>query len=128
MRFGFNLLAWRRHRGVSQETLAVKAGILRPYLSRLERNQSDPSLSMVHRLAAALDLSAGQLLDTQPPNKRLNRHSMDKLARATLKRDKRSGLGDHALRRLRVWLGEDQWKALLKRMEKHAAFLETSQQ
>jgi transcriptional regulator with XRE-family HTH domain len=121
MTFGFHLLAWRRERGLSQVALAERTGIARPYLSRLERDDVDPSLSLIRRLAAALDLKTGALLDSLPHQKFLTKNQMDRLARETLRLDRQVGRGDHSLRRLRVRLGEDQWKALLRRVEKHAS-------
>lgn len=116
------MLAWRRHRKLSQSQLADISGVLRPYLSRLERNEVDPSLSLVYRLAAALELSPGQLIDEDPPQPALDRHALDDLAREFLRRDRRRRSGDHALRRIRVRLGEEQWKAFLKRIEKQGAY------
>lgn len=157
MTFGFQLLSWRRHNHITQQVLAAKANLPRPYLSRLERDEVDPSLTTLRRLAAALDLTPGTLLDSSPPVKFLSRHALDRLARGALRpgarehrdipwvqmlgralREKRAALGwvrrrfgeprpgrptgIHALRRLRAELGEDQWNALIRRIDKHAPF------
>lgn len=41
-------------RGLSQEALAVDAGIDRTYVSRLERNLENPTVAVLERLAAAI--------------------------------------------------------------------------
>lgn len=122
MRFGFHLLAWREQNGLSQVQLAERSGVLRPYLSRIERNDVDPSLSLVVRLAAALDLSPGKLIDEMPPALSLDRHKMDAMARDFLRRDRKTRIGEHALRKLRVQLGEDQFQAFMRRVQKHAPY------
>ena len=56
----------RRHRlerGLSQERLAEAAGLSQRYLSVLERGENSPTLNVIVRLAAALDLSPAELLD-----------------------------------------------------------------
>ena len=159
MTFGFQLLSWRRHRGLTQSALAEKSGITRPYLSRLELDRVDPSLSLLRRLAVVLNLRVGELIDTLPAKKMLTNEELDRVARGALKpslgktvvgapyihplsrllkarraalglykprsnRDKISqSTGKHALRRMKVDLGQAQWDALLRRIDKHAAFL-----
>jgi transcriptional regulator with XRE-family HTH domain len=49
-----NLRRLRVLRGVSQENLAVDAGIDRTYVSRLERGLENPTVGVVERLAIAL--------------------------------------------------------------------------
>ena len=75
-------MAWRQSRGLSQAQLAEKSGVTRAYLSRLESGQADPSLSTLRRLAAALGISVGPLLDEAPPRRELGREELDQLARA----------------------------------------------
>jgi len=58
---GRALLAWnlrrlRGERGVSQERLAADSGIDRAHVSDLEREQSNASVDLLDRLAAALDV------------------------------------------------------------------------
>jgi hypothetical protein len=106
-------------------------------------------------LAAALDIPVGRLLDDPPPQKALDRHELDDLARAAIRpgtksargkpgvrilsrlvRDRRRALGlykprrsspangftgKHAARWMRARLGEAQWAALLKRIDKLAS-------
>lgn len=53
---------FREYRGFSARELAAKAGISAPYLSEIERGLKSPSVATIKRLAAALDLSPGDLL------------------------------------------------------------------
>lgn len=49
-----NLRRLRVAKGLSQEALAVDAGIDRTYVSKLERGKADPTVGMLERLAEAL--------------------------------------------------------------------------
>ncbi len=49
--------------GVAQEALALDAGMDRSYLGKVERGERQPSLDMVFRLAAVLDVTPGELVD-----------------------------------------------------------------
>ncbi len=53
----------RRRRRLSQQTLADKAGISRPYLARLELGQQDPTLGILEKLAKALRVKVTRLLE-----------------------------------------------------------------
>jgi transcriptional regulator with XRE-family HTH domain len=53
----------RERRGLTQEQLAVKAGISRGYLARLETARHDPTLSTLEKLAKALGVKVGRLLE-----------------------------------------------------------------
>jgi transcriptional regulator with XRE-family HTH domain len=162
MHIGYHIMAWRRSAGVTQLDLAARAGLSRPYLSRLEKGKVDPALSIVRRLAVALNLGAGQLIDELPPERAMSRDEMDQLARgalrpgttearalpetrvlATMIRERRKALGLHNSRRrassssrspdqltgvnasrwLRASLGDAQWDALLRRIDKLASAL-----
>lgn len=61
-RFGKQLQRLRTERSLTQEQLAVKAGLARVYLTKLESGQHDPSLSTLVRLARALRVSVTELL------------------------------------------------------------------
>lgn len=62
-RLGKNLKALRRQKGWSQEEFAHQADIHRTYISDLERGARNPTISVVEKLAVALNVSMGQLLD-----------------------------------------------------------------
>jgi transcriptional regulator with XRE-family HTH domain len=51
----WNLRRLRVGRGLSQENLAVDAGIDRTYVSRLERGLENPTVGVLDQLAEALD-------------------------------------------------------------------------
>jgi transcriptional regulator with XRE-family HTH domain len=51
----WNLRRLRVGRGLSQENLAVDAGIDRTYISRLERGLENPTVGVLEQLAEALD-------------------------------------------------------------------------
>jgi transcriptional regulator with XRE-family HTH domain len=52
----------REVNGLSQEALADAAGLHRTYISLLERGLRNPSLVVLVRLAAALGISAAELV------------------------------------------------------------------
>jgi transcriptional regulator with XRE-family HTH domain len=61
-RFGQQLQRLRTSRGLTQEQLAVTAGLSHAFLTKLELGQHDPSLSTLVRLAKVLKISVGELL------------------------------------------------------------------
>lgn len=60
---GMRIARLRKLNGLTLEALARLAGITKGYLSKVERGASEPSISTVLKLAGALGLSAGELLD-----------------------------------------------------------------
>jgi transcriptional regulator with XRE-family HTH domain len=62
-RLAMRLRKIREDRGITQETLAQRARISRVYLAQLERHRQDPSLSVLVRLAKALKVTVGKLVD-----------------------------------------------------------------
>ncbi len=61
-RFGKQLQRLRADRGLTQEQLAVTAGLTRTFVTRMELGQYDPALSTLMRLAKALRVSVTELL------------------------------------------------------------------
>ena len=59
---GRNVREARKQRGLSQEVLALDAGMKRSYLSDLERGTRNPSVKALGRLAAALGVEPASLL------------------------------------------------------------------
>ena len=53
----------RTERGWSQSDLALRVGMNRNYLSLIELGRSSPSVRMLMRLCAALDVRAADVLD-----------------------------------------------------------------
>jgi transcriptional regulator with XRE-family HTH domain len=62
-RLAINLRKFRQEKGMSQEAFADHAGIHRTYVSDLERAARNPTITVVEKLALALGVSAGVLLD-----------------------------------------------------------------
>jgi transcriptional regulator with XRE-family HTH domain len=62
-RLAKNLRLLRRKKGWSQEAFAEEAGLHRTYISDLERASRNPTIAAVDKLAAALGVTVGQLLD-----------------------------------------------------------------
>ena len=60
--FGTRLRSLRERAGLNQTQLAEKVGTDQSSISRWERNVAEPQIAMVERLAAALAVSAVQLL------------------------------------------------------------------
>ena len=60
--FAMRLRQIREAHGMTQETLAKKAGVTRAYLSRLEMGRHDPPLSRLRKLAKALGVSVAELV------------------------------------------------------------------
>jgi transcriptional regulator with XRE-family HTH domain len=61
--FGEVLQRLRAEKGLTQDSLAVFVGTERSHISALERAEKAPSFATLLRLAAALDMSAAQLVD-----------------------------------------------------------------
>lgn len=84
--FGYNLAAWRRARGLRQEELAKRAGLLRPNLSAIERGRHDVTLATARQLAVAVGISLSELTEQSPPSpvSELDRHDIDQVAQAVV--------------------------------------------
>ena len=59
---GVNVRHHRKLKGMSQEDLALEAGMERSYVSDLERGTRNPSVRALGRVAAALDVQPHRLL------------------------------------------------------------------
>lgn len=53
----------RRAKGWSQEELAHRAGMHRTFISQVERNVKNATVQSAERIAKALDVTMGELLD-----------------------------------------------------------------
>lgn len=62
-RLAVNMKRLRKERGWSQEALADAAGLDRTYISGVERVVKNPTISVVERVASALECTLGELLD-----------------------------------------------------------------
>lgn len=62
-RLAVNMKRLRKERGWSQEVLVDAAGLDRTYISGIERVVKNPTVTVVERVATALDCPLGALLD-----------------------------------------------------------------
>lgn len=62
-RLAVNMKRLRKERGWSQEALADEAGLDRTYISGIERQVKNPTVSVVERVAKALNCTLGDILD-----------------------------------------------------------------
>lgn len=62
-RLAANMKSLRKARGWSQEVLADEAGLDRTYISGIERQMKNPTVTVIERIATALDCKLGALLD-----------------------------------------------------------------
>ena len=63
---GGRILAVRRARRLTQRDVARRAGIAEPFLSRIENNHAQPSVSTLERLAGAMGVTLWDLLAVEP--------------------------------------------------------------
>ena len=62
-RFGENLRRCRRRAGLSQEAVGLRAAIHRTEVGMLERGERTPRIDTLVKVAGALDVDPGDLLD-----------------------------------------------------------------
>ena len=63
---GANVRHYRKLKGITQEQLALDAGMERSYVSDLERGTRNPSVVALGRLADALGIAPCKLLELEP--------------------------------------------------------------
>jgi transcriptional regulator with XRE-family HTH domain len=61
--FGLVLRDLRKERGLSQEALALEAGIQRNYVRLIERGVNQPTITIIFKLAAALEMKPSQVIE-----------------------------------------------------------------
>ena len=62
-RLGLNLKKLREEQGFSQESFAGHCGLHRTYISGIERGVRNPTVLILEKIAKALKVPAGSLLD-----------------------------------------------------------------
>ncbi|HET8813891.1 MAG TPA: helix-turn-helix transcriptional regulator [Solirubrobacterales bacterium] len=62
-KLGANLRAARKRQGMSQEQVAERSGVHATEVSRIEAGKRDPRVTTVERLARAVRVKPGQLLE-----------------------------------------------------------------
>lgn len=63
VQFGIAVRELRKQRNFSQEEFADAVGIHRTYIGGIERGERNPTLTTINRIAAALDVTASELLN-----------------------------------------------------------------
>ncbi len=61
--FGTNLRGARKRLGLTQEQVAERSGVHATEISRIETGKRDPQVSTLERLAKAVEVEPGRLLD-----------------------------------------------------------------
>jgi transcriptional regulator with XRE-family HTH domain len=61
--FGKVLRKSRKDKGLSQEELGLEAGLQRNYISELERGEKQPTITTLFKLAIALKIKPGKLIE-----------------------------------------------------------------
>ena len=67
MSFGQRLELWRAHRGLSMAALGKAADMHTSSIHRIIHGQQEARESEIKRLATALDVTQGELLEAEPP-------------------------------------------------------------
>lgn len=62
-KFGIRLKTLRKEKGLSQEELALKFGLNRPYISAIEKGKRNVSLEVMEKLAGAMYIEIRELVD-----------------------------------------------------------------
>lgn len=99
MSIGKAIRLCRTQRSLSQSELASSAGISVSYLSLIERNQRDPTLSTVVSISAALNISMVLLTYLATSNRdidALGSELCEKLSYAALQAMQQNESADHA--------------------------------
>lgn len=60
---GKNLRAARDRLGITQEEVAARSGVQAGEISRIERGKRDPQVSTLEKIAKAVEMPPGRLLD-----------------------------------------------------------------
>lgn len=63
--FGQTLSSLRKTRGLTQQALAISAGLSKGYLSKIEASANPPTFSTLQAIAAALDTDPAELLNSR---------------------------------------------------------------
>ena len=83
---GLKICECRSRKGWTQAELAARAGIAQANLSNIEKGKRDLTVSMLVRLAAALEIRPAQLIEEKIPAQtfRLTRRQIETLAKAVV--------------------------------------------
>lgn len=70
-KIAINIRKFRVERDLTQEALAIDAGIDRSYMSRLERGLENPTVAVLERVATALKIPEALLFQTPRPGEKV---------------------------------------------------------
>jgi transcriptional regulator with XRE-family HTH domain len=73
---------------MTQARLAAESGLTQAAVSGIERGRRDLSVRTLLRMAAALRIRPGALLESDPPRPALTRHQVDEVSRAVVSGDR----------------------------------------
>lgn len=99
---GFKVCESRLRKGWTQAELAEKAGIAQANLSNIEKGKRDFTVSMLFRLAAALDMRPAELIENEntPEPIVLTRGQIETLAAAVVDPHLKTSADIHAMAKL----------------------------
>ena len=88
---GQMILQWRNAKGLTQFEVARRSGVSRPNLSAIEQGARDLTVETLRRIALALGIKAGMIIDGIGPTPVIEKETLD---RAALDRISRSAAGE----------------------------------
>jgi transcriptional regulator with XRE-family HTH domain len=62
---GDNIRKWRLERGLSQEEVAHRVGIVSSYYGQIERGRRNPTIGVLGRVADALEVPLAKLVERE---------------------------------------------------------------
>ena len=77
MNIGATIRTYRLQKGMSQGDIEKRTGLLRCYLSRVEKGHTVPSLDTLQKIAASLDLELSQFFAEQKVGKDMSSLHLD---------------------------------------------------
>ena len=86
---GKTIQTYRKNKSLSQEILSGLAGIDRSHLSKIELGQRSPTVTVLYKLAAAMNLSGSQLLLVAEQAEQGSRQGTEALSPLSLPSDKK---------------------------------------
>lgn len=69
---GNNIRTLRKAKGLSQEQLALRADINASYMGQVERGEKNPTIDVLHKIAAALHIPLETVVHIQSENAQLD--------------------------------------------------------
>lgn len=63
---GDKIRAWRQKKGLTQQKLALQAGLETPHYSRIERDLHSPTMDTLDKIATALEITTVELIQGPP--------------------------------------------------------------